>query len=195
MSGLGFAAIAEQVCATYPGVTVRESENGQFSLLVPASLIGKLCTFLKHDPTFAFDGLMDLTAYDRLKYPSTPPGTDIAVVYLLFSYSLRHKLMLEVWAPREACTVPTASDVWPAAIYFEREVYDLYGVQFTGHPSLERIMCPSDWIGHPLRKDYVYPAEYHGVPHLRRGQHFESAPARVGDAPVAAKAEKKEETV
>jgi len=90
--------------------------------------------------------------------------------------------MVEVQAPRAACAVPSVSGVWPAAIYFEREVWDLLGVQFTGHPSLSRIMCPDDWVGHALRKDYLYPAEYRGVAHLRDGQHFEDQVRRVGDA-------------
>ena len=89
-------------------------------------------------------------------------------------------------APRAECAVPTAGLIWPAAIYFEREVWDLLGVRFTGHPSLLRIMCPEDWVGHPLRKDYVYPDDYHGIAHLRDGQHFESAPHRQGDPPPAA---------
>jgi len=55
-------------------------------------------------------------------------------------------------------------------------------VQFAGHPSLKRIMCPDDWIGHPLRKDYVYPASYNAVPCLREGQKFETPPARGGAA-------------
>jgi NADH:ubiquinone oxidoreductase subunit C len=68
--------------------------------------------------------------------------------------------------------------VWKVADYFEREVWDLLGVDFAGHPNLRRIMTPDDWIGHPLRKDYAYPEAYNGVVHLREGQKFEDAPKR-----------------
>lgn len=110
--------------------------------------------------------------------PAGPPSTAIAVVYQLFSYRHRHRVTLRVEVPREPCELPTVSGEWPAAIYFEREVWDLLGAKFTGHPSLHRIMCPDDWVGHALRKDYVYPASYHEVAHLRDGQHFEAAPPR-----------------
>jgi len=185
MTALGFDALAERVRAAFPAVQAQKSDNGQPFLLVPAEELPAVAKFLCQDPALRFDALMDLTGYDLLKYPATPPSTAIAVVYLLFSYGHRHKLCLKVLAPREQCEVPTATAVWPAAIYFEREVWDLLGVRFVGHPSLRRIMTPDDWTGHPLRKDYAYPADYHGIAHLRDGQHFESAPPRQGDAPAA----------
>ena len=57
----------------------------------------------------------------------------------------------------------SVSGVWPTADWHERETYDLVGVRFTGHPNLVRILCPEDWVGHPLRKDYEMPLEYHGI--------------------------------
>lgn len=191
MTALDRDAIGARVVAAFPAVQAGRSDNGQPFLLVAAGDLPAVARFLRDERELRFDALMDLTGYDLLRYPATPPGTAstaIAVVYLLFSYVHRHKVTLKVHAPREDCRVPTASGVWPAALYFEREVWDLLGVQFTGHPSLRRIMCPEDWVGHALRKDYVYPADYHGVPHLREGQHFESAPHRVGDPPKAAPA-------
>ncbi len=59
--------------------------------------------------------------------------------------------------------VPSVADIWRTADWHEREVYDLSGVNFTNHPSLHRILCPEDWVGHPLRKDYEMPLEYHGI--------------------------------
>ena len=59
--------------------------------------------------------------------------------------------------------MPSVTDVWPAADWHERETYDLVGVQFVGHPNLKRILLSDDWEGHPLRKDYVFPLEYHGI--------------------------------
>jgi NADH-quinone oxidoreductase subunit C len=180
MSALGHDLIAAAVHAVAPEVESKVTDNGRPYLAVPAPRIVDVARFLRTSKSLAFDALMDLTAYDLLKYPATPAADDIAVVYLLFSYKHRHKVTLKVFAPRAACSVPTVSSEWPAALYFEREVFDLFGVQFPGHPSLRRIMTPDDWEGHPLRKDYLYPADYHGVAHLRDGQHFEGAPPRSG---------------
>jgi NADH-quinone oxidoreductase subunit C len=180
MTALGFEAIHALVHGRFPAVVAQKSDNGQPALRVPKDAIVDVARFLRQQPGLAFDGLSDLTAYDTLKYPSTPPLDDICVVYVLFSYTHRHKLVLRVHAERTACEVPTVSGEWPAALYFEREVWDLFGVRFVGHPSLRRIMTPDDWEGHPLRKDYLYPSDYHGVAHLRDGQHFEAAPPRSG---------------
>ncbi len=176
------AIAADQVAARMrqrtPSVEARATENGRpFLFVAPADLV-TLLSLLRDDEDLRFDALMDLTAYDLLKYPAKEPSDAICTVWLLWSHVHRHELMVQTHAARSDCRLPTTSGVWPAAIYFEREVFDLYGVHFDGHPDLRRIMCPQDWVGHPLRKDYVYPATYHGVPHLRDGQHFESQPAR-----------------
>jgi NADH-quinone oxidoreductase subunit C len=80
--------------------------------------------------------------------------------------SLVVKVMLPRWkddVPGEIPEVPTVSGVWSTADWHEREVYDLSGVYFVGHPNLRRILCPEDWVGYPLRKDYEMPLEYHGI--------------------------------
>jgi NADH-quinone oxidoreductase subunit C len=87
-----------------------------------------------------------------------------------------HKLTLRVELPRDAATVPSVGDVWPVAGWWEREVFDLFGITFAGHPDLRRLMTPSDWTGHPLRKDYVYPTEYNAIPLRREGQRFADGP-------------------
>jgi NADH-quinone oxidoreductase subunit C len=195
MSALAFDAIAAAVRAAVPAAETRKADNGWPYLLVPAAAIVEVVRLLRTRGEFAFDALMDLSGCDLMKYPAPaaahgaapaakgaaaapPPSTAIAVVYQLFSYRHRHRVTLRVEVPRDACALPTVSGEWPAALYFEREVWDLLGAVFTGHPSLHRIMCPDDWVGHPLRKDYVYPASYHDVAHLRDGQHFEGAPPR-----------------
>ena len=191
MTALPFEAMAELVCARFPAVQAHKSDNGQPFLLVPPADLPAVAAFVRAARELQMDAVMDLTGCDLLKYPATPPNDAIAVVYLLFSYQLRHKLTLKVHAPRAQCVVGTVSAIWPAALYFEREVWDLLGVHFQGHPSLRRIMTPEDWEGHPLRKDYEYPQGYHGVPHLREGQNFESGPRRQGDPkPAEAPAKK-----
>jgi NADH-quinone oxidoreductase subunit C len=187
---LPFATLADRARTVCAAATSRTTDNGQPFLLVPAADLPALAQFLRDDAALRFDALMDLTGFDLLKYPKAETPNAIAVLYLLFSYRHRHRLQLRVLAPRELCTVPTVSAIWPAALYFEREVFDLLGVTFTGHPSLQRIMNPTDWEGHPLRKDYVYPDAYHGVAHLREGQHFETNPPRAGDPPPPAAAPK-----
>jgi NADH-quinone oxidoreductase subunit C len=188
MSALTAEAIAARVCAAFPALTADTSADGTARLSVPAADLPAVAHFARTEPDLAFDALMDLTGYDLLGYPAAEPSDAIAVLYLLHSMRHRHKLTLRVLAPRSACSVPTASGEWPAALYFEREVWDLLGVRFEGHPSLERIMCPDDWVGHPLRKDYVYPDDYHGVAHLRDGQRFEGGPRSPSAAPAAAPA-------
>ena len=185
MSALGAMDIGERVRHAFPAVELRTTENGRPWLLAPAAELPGVLRLLRDDAALRFDALMDLTGYDLLKYPSTPPSDSIAVVYLLWSHVHRHKVTVKVLAPRADCRVPTASGIWPAALYFEREVWDLLGVHFEGHPGLLRILCPQDWNGHPLRKDYLYPDDYHGVAHLREGQHFEHVPASAGNPAVA----------
>lgn len=182
MTALTPDAIAARVRGAFPAVEPRRSDNGQPWLLVPAADLPAVARFVRDQPDLACDSLMDLTAYDLLKYPAATPSDAIAVVYSLHSLRHRHRLTLKVLAPRADCVVPSASGVWPAAIYFEREVWDLLGVRFAGHPSLQRILCPDDWVGHPLRKDYLYPAVYAGVPHRREGQRFDGGPPEQGTA-------------
>lgn len=176
MTALAIDVLAARVQAAFPEVAVHTTDNGQQHLLVPGPQLGAVARFLRDEPDLGFDSLMDLTGFDLLKYPGPTQAPAILVLYLLHSMRHRHKLALRALAPREHCVLPTVSEVWPAAIYFEREVWDLLGVRFEKHPDLRRIMCPDDWVGHPLRKDYEYPIDYHGVPHLREGQRFEDTP-------------------
>ena len=92
-----------------------------------------------------------------------PKRNVIEVVYNLYSYPHRHLFTLKVEAPRDNPVVPTVSGVWSHADWQEREAFDLLGVVFDGHPDLRRILMPEDWPGHPLRKDFVEPEEYHGI--------------------------------
>ncbi len=75
-----------------------------------------------------------------------------------------HEFAIRVETDRNEPVIPSVADVWPAADWHEREAYDLMGIRFTDHPDLRRILCPDDWEGYPLRKDYEFPLEYHGIP-------------------------------
>ena len=116
---------------------------------------------LKSDPELRFDCLSNLSGVDY------PKQGHIQVVYHFFSYPHRHAFVLKANANRDDPVVATVSGVWSTADWMEREVYDLFGVTFTGHPDLRRILMPEDWPGHPLRKDFVEPEEYHGIPTSR----------------------------
>jgi len=127
--------------------------------LVKAERIVEVCRFAKQE--LGIDFLEDLTALDW------PKRNVIEVVYHLFSFGERHGIVLKVEADRAAPRVPSVESVWKTAVWFEREVYDLFGVEFTGHPDLRRILMPDDWVGHPLRKDYQEAGGYHGIGNQR----------------------------
>lgn len=127
------------------------------NLHVEPQAIVEACRYLRDDPELKFDILSDLTGLDL------PKENKIQVVYHLYSYSHRHQIVLKVDLPRENPHVSTMEGVWKAANWFEREVFDLFGVVFEDHSDLRRILLPEDWVGHPLRKDYVEQEEYDGI--------------------------------
>lgn len=108
-----------------------------------------------------FDHLTDVTAVDYLTYAAPrqlPAGIEaqrFEVVAHLSKMSTRERLRLRVQVAADDPTIPTLFDVWPGAETLEREVYDMFGIVFDGHPDMSRILMPDDWTGHPLRKDYA----------------------------------------
>jgi len=145
-----------------------------FVVVEPADLL-ELCRFLKADARLAFDILNCITGADYLeldpkKAPKAGFEPHLEVVYHLSSFTHKHRFVVKVLLPRwkddkpgELPEVPSVAAIWPAADWHEREVFDLAGVMFTGHPDLRRILLADDWVGHPLRKDYEFPLEYHGI--------------------------------
>ncbi len=117
---------------------------------IPADRLLEVCRFVTTDPAFALDYLSYVTGVDY------PEQKRIEVVYHLFSMQHRHELLLKVRVPRDDPRVPTVTGIWRAADWHEREAYDLLGIVFEGHPNLRRIMMTDDWVGYPLRKDYVF---------------------------------------
>jgi NADH-quinone oxidoreductase subunit C len=128
---------------------------------VKADQLLEVCRFLKAEPTLAFDFLEDVTATDHLK------ENQIKVVYHLFSYAHRHGVVIKVELDRAAPKVASLEPLWKTADWLEREVYDLFGVTFEGHPDMRRIMMPDDWVGHPLRKDYQEAGGYEDISNVR----------------------------
>ena len=128
-------------------------------MVVNPPAIVEVCRFLKDDPATSFDCLSNESGVDY---------TDrIEVVYHLFSYRHRHEAILKVKLPRENPSIATLENIWKSATWMEREIYDLLGVNFEGHSDLRRLLMPEDWIGHPLRKDFVEPQDYHGISTVR----------------------------
>ncbi len=148
--------------------------------VVKGERIVEVCRFLKTEPGLELDFLEDLTAVDW------PKKNQIELVYHLLSYKHRHALKLKVETDRAAPSVPSVEGVWKTANWFEREIFDLFGVDFPGHPDLRRIMLPDDWVGHPLRKDYQEAGGWHGISNVRENPLVELK--RLDDAKKAAKA-------
>ena len=142
---------------------------------VKAEHLIEVCRFLHDDPNLRFDMLNCITAVDYFepdekKAKKVDWEPHISMVYHLSSIQKKHTLVLKVtlerWkdgVPGQLPEVPSVTSIWRTADWHEREVFDLSGIQFVGHPNLRRILCPEDWVGHPLRKDYEMPLEYHGV--------------------------------
>jgi NADH/F420H2 dehydrogenase subunit C len=136
--------IARQIGEHFPQAVVTSGES--WVLVNPAALL-EVAQFLKDTPGLDFDYLTCLTGTDYLDY--------LEVVYLLTSMRRNHSIVLKVRCPRDNCEVPSVVSLWRGADFQEREVYDLLGVVFIGHPNLKRLFLWEGFQGHPLRRDYL----------------------------------------
>jgi len=144
-------------------------------VVVEAGDLLDVCRFLRDDPALRFEILSVISGVDYLepdpkKVAKAGFEPHFEVVYHLQSFTHRHRFVLKILLPRwkgdqpgQLPEVPSVTSIWASADWHEREVYDLSGVWFTDHPNLCRILCNEDWVGHPLRKDYEFPLEYHGI--------------------------------
>ena len=117
-----------------------------------------MAEYVRREPILAFDFLACLSGVDYVA------DNQLCAVYELYSTSHAHWFAVKVYADRQDPHIPSVMDLWPAADWHEREAFDLFGILFDGHSDLRRILLPEDWEGHPLRKDYAFPREYHGIP-------------------------------
>jgi NADH-quinone oxidoreductase subunit C len=177
---LSFDAIFAKVQVRFPTASAGSAPNGARWIAVEPHETFAVAVFLKADPDLSFGSLCCLSGIDLLKFPPSDKGgpvrDDLVCAYDLHSLEHGHELRVKVFAPRAQPVVPSVESVWGVAGFFEREIFDLLGVEFPGHHDLRRILTPQDWIGHPLRKDYVYPETYGGVELKREGQTFDSGP-------------------
>jgi NADH-quinone oxidoreductase subunit C len=151
MTALTPERIEERLRERFPGVAFRR-QTGEavrdFTLVLPMESLVEVCTFLRDDPELDFAMLSWIAGVDWL-----PREPRFDVVYGLLSLSRVARLNLKVEVSGENPRVPTVIGVWPSADWLERETYDFYGIEFTGHPDLRRILLPEGWVGWPLRKD------------------------------------------
>jgi NADH-quinone oxidoreductase subunit C len=130
-------------------VTATHARLGDATAVVRESYLREVMKFLRDDAVTAFDMLSDVCAVDYL--PRVPR---FEVVYHLYSVKKNHRLRVKVLVDGKAPSVPSLVALWPSADWMEREVWDLYGIRFEGHPDLRRILLYDEFEGHPLRKDY-----------------------------------------
>lgn len=156
------AVVASELTGAHPWIQVRAED------------LRAACRLLKQNVDTQLDCCHLISGVD---WPEAGDGGELEVVYHLCSYALPTSdeyraravkndpfVVLKVRVPRAVAEVPTVMDIWTGADWHERETWDLVGVRFTGRRELRRILLPDDWPGHPLRKDWEYPASYHGVP-------------------------------
>jgi NADH-quinone oxidoreductase subunit C len=137
-----------------PGIGETHSHRGDHTAVVAREALLDALRFCRDDERLACDVLMDLTAVDYLRYPGREDGPRLEVVYHLYSIRHNHRLRLKTRVEEDDAVVPSAVDLWPIADWLEREVWDMFGIRFQGHPDLRRLLLYEEFVGHPLRKDY-----------------------------------------
>ena len=129
----------------------RGNAVGCESVIAERDTLLPFMTFLREDPELFFDYLVDVTAVDRLRLEE---DVRFAVVYQLYSHKHNRRFSVSIPVPEADPRIASVVSVWPGANWLEREVYDMYGIVFEGHPDLRRILMPDDFGSYPLRKDY-----------------------------------------
>ena len=130
-------------------VEAAKFDRDEMTICIEKGVIREVCAILRDSADCPFNYLADLTCVDW--YPTEPR---FEVVYHLLSIPAKERVRLKARLDGSSPAIESVTSVWPSANFYEREVFDLFGVRFTGHPNLQRIMMPDDWEGHPLRKDY-----------------------------------------
>jgi NADH-quinone oxidoreductase subunit C len=151
----------------FPGLASSEF-RGQSRLEVPRERLPEVMGRLKGE--HGFDLLVDVTCVDYLGYRGA--RRRFGLVYLLCNTKTNARLTVRVYLDEPALSVPTVSGLWPGADWFEREVWDMFGIRFEGHPDLRRILLPEEFAAHPLLKDYPLSGngERHNFPVLKRAE-------------------------
>jgi NADH-quinone oxidoreductase subunit C len=142
--------IYERLARQFPDAALVSAGGRVPATVVPSDRLREVCLFLRDDPELRFDYPASITAVDYLEY--------FELIYQLRSMAHHHDVNIKARLGRESPTLPSVVEVWLGADFQEREIYDLMGITFAGHPNLSRILLWDEFIGHPLRKDFGIPA-------------------------------------
>jgi NADH-quinone oxidoreductase subunit C len=156
--------IAELLIQQFPDDINKELSSNKHIQIQPKNWL-VISKYLRDDPACLFDSLQCITGVDLGE------ESDLEVRYNLHSMTHRHAVEIRISCPRNKAKVPSVESIWRIGDWFERETYDMYGIEFEGHRDLKRILLPEDWEGWPLRKDYEVQETYHGiiVPKVKEG--------------------------
>ena len=135
-------------------VVETHDQHGDDTAVVRRESLVAILRHCRDVPALAFDMLTDLTAVDSVKFPGREDGPRFEVVYHLYSLAHNHRLRVKVRVEEDDAVAPTVVPLWPIANWLEREVWDMFGIRFDGHPDLKRLLLYEEFVGHPLRKDY-----------------------------------------
>ena len=152
----------EYILSIFSDVKILENTYPK-GIIIEKDIFREVCLFLRDDANLFFDHLACITAIDN-----GVEANNMEINYVWYSYPYSNSLLGRIIIPRETnlpneMQIPTISDIWKTANWHEREIYDLFGIFFEGHPDPRRILLPSDWEGHPLRKDYKPQEFFHGL--------------------------------
>lgn len=152
--------LIQKIQQAFGGAITTVSEEVAFPhIVVKTSSLKSVLSFCVQDASMRFDFLECLSGVDT--------GKEIIVLYQLFSTGLVHRLNIKTVLSRESPKIMSVTEVWPAAICYELEAAEMFGIHFDGHPRMRPLLLPPDWLGHPLRKDYVFAEEFQGIEHRR----------------------------
>ena len=150
----GDAILARLGAQFGPGIVETHAHRGDHTMVIDRASLSAVLRHCRDDADLDFDLLTDLTAVDYSRFPGREDGSRFEVVYQLYSVAHNHRLRVKVRVDEDDAVVPTAVPVWPIANWLEREVWDMFGIRFEGHPDLRRLLLYEEFVGHHLRKDY-----------------------------------------
>ncbi len=163
-----FEQIKNSVSGAFPAVSLSWSEfRGQLRLGINASAVKQILSYLR---TLGFDMLIDETAVDLLEYPDARDRFE--VVYCLLSTETATRIIVKTWLNEPDLELPSVCDLWQSANWMEREIFDMFGIRFDGHPNLKRLLLPEQFTAFPMRRDYPVKGrgERHNFPVYTRAQ-------------------------
>ena len=152
--------LVHRIEQTFKDGVISAADEGLFpNVLIQAEALKPVISFCVHDSLMRFDFLECLSGMDT--------GEEMLVIYQLYSTAFSHRLNVKVSIGRHGSKIPSVTGFWRAAAAYELEAAEMFGITFEGHPAPRHLLLPDDWQGHPLRKDYVFPEEYHDIEHRR----------------------------